>query len=373
VPLLYVRTFESGVRGDIAEGLETLAEADAACALLADPFLHASGMLSGALINYYAMRMARASELQRQTQDAMTALGRPWEAIEGAFVLVFAKLHFGRLQEAAALADDIEPRAARIGHRGAQWVVQASRPVLLHLAGDLAGAARETTSVLEFARVHAVAWGFVSELRLGEILFHQGKTDEAVEILRRTAAFEPPSYRKQHGRGLLFRCLSYVAPDAARAYLRDTEISLPTDGAVNAYGHWTNLMNVVEGLYVLGDRDAVATPMPLTEMFAASEITVMTLATLPRAAGGIAAACAGAWDAAEAHFREGLALCDSIPVVLHQGTTREYYADMLMMRNAGNDHARAAPLYTEAAENYAQIGLVLHASRLAEKRARLGS
>jgi hypothetical protein len=99
----------------------------------------------------------------------------------------------------------------------------------------------------------------------------------------------------------------------------------------------------------------------------------MMFALLPSAAGGIAAAAAGAWDAAEAHFREGLALCDSTPIPIGQGTTREYYADMLMMRGAGDDHTRAATLYAEAAANYAQIGLVLHATRLAEKRARLGA
>jgi len=44
---------------------------------------------------------------------------------------------------------------------------------------------------------------------------------------------------------------------------------------------------------------------------------------------------------------------------------------MLMMRNAGDDDARAATLYAEAAEHCDTIGLVLCASRLAEKRARL--
>jgi hypothetical protein len=140
---------------------------------------------------------------------------------------------------------------------------------------------------------------------------------------------------------------------------------------VNAYGHWYNLINVVEGLYVLGDRTAVATLMPLTEWFAASEIKVTMLAMLPREAAGIAAACAGAWDAAEEHFTEAVALCDNAPIRISQGTTREFYADMLMMRNAGDDAARAATLYAEAADNYERLGLVLYASRLAEKRARL--
>ena len=226
---------------------------------------------------------------------------------------------------------------------------------------------------MEFVRAHSIGWGFITEWRLGENLFLRGRTDEALEILRRVALYEKPSRYKQHSRGVLFRCLSYVEPDAARAYLRATEIHLPTEGAVNAYGHWFNLMNVVEGLYVLGDRNAVAKLMPLTEMFAASEVTVMPSAALPRAAAGIAAAATGAWDASEAHFREGVALCDQTPIRIGQGTTREYYADMLMMRGAGDDHARAATLYAEAADNYAQIGLVLYASRLAEKRARLTS
>jgi hypothetical protein len=154
--------------------------------------------------------------------------------------------------------------------------------------------------------------------------------------------------------------------------LRETEIPLPTEDQVNAYGHWINLVHVVEGLYALGERDAVARMRPLTEAFAGSEFRVVREhGALPRAAAGIAAACARDWDAAEAHFTQALAICDSVPVRISQGTTREWYADMLMERNAGDDRARAATLYAEAASNYQATGLVLYASRLAEKRVRL--
>jgi tetratricopeptide (TPR) repeat protein len=370
-PLLYLQAVMLGNRGDVAEALETLAEADAVCGPVADPYLRAHGAYCSSVVNFCAMRMARAGEFQRHARKAMTALGRPWEAVDNGYVSVFAELCRGRLEEASALIDDLEPCAERIGHRSAQWAVWSSRVVLRHLSGDLAGAATESRKIREFVREHHLAWGFLTELRLGEILFLQGQTAEALEIVRRVAAFEPPSRYKHHSRGWVFRYLSWVAPDTARRYLRDTEIPLPTVGEANGYGHWINLMNVVEGLYVLGDRDAVARLRPVTEAFAASEITLTMSGALPRVAAGIAAACAGAWDAAEAHFKEALVLCDSIPVVLHQGTTREFYADMLMMRNAGDDHTRAATLYAEAAENYAQIGLVLYASRLAEKRARL--
>jgi hypothetical protein len=77
---------------------------------------------------------------------------------------------------------------------------------------------REATSVLEFVRAHHIAWEYATELSLGEVLFHQGKT-------------------------------------------------------------------------------------------------------------------------AEAHFKAGVAFCDQMPIPIFQGTTREFYADMLMMRNAGHDRA----------------------------------
>jgi hypothetical protein len=369
-PLLYLQAASLANRGDVAEAVEKLAEADAVCAPLDDPYLQACGTQSASLTSFAVMRLAHASQLQHQTRDAMTALGRPWEASDAAYVSVLAELHRGHLQEAAAAIDDFEPRAERIGHLGSQWALGGLRPALRLLTGDLRGAEREAKVVLEFVRMHNLAWGYLSEVRLGEILFLQGKTEEVIGVARHLAAVEAPSRYKQHSRGLLFRYLSYVAPDAAREYLRTTEIALPTVGAVNAYGHWFNLMNVAEGLYVLGDRDAVATLMPLTEMFAASEVTVMLFGPSPRAAAGMAAACAGAWDAAEAHFREAEALCDNTPIPIAQGTTREFYADMLMERNAAGDRARAAELYAEAAINYETIGLVLHASRLAEKRAR---
>ena len=372
-PLLYLRAATLANRGDAAEALETLAEADGLCAPLTDPYAQAIGALYVAVINVAAMRLAPAAEFERRTRAAMTALGRPWEAIDGAYVSVLAAVHLGRLQEAASLIDELEPQAERVGNRSSQWALRGLRAALRYLSGDLAGAERIARGVVEFAPALRLPWVYLTEVRLAEIMFLQGRPEEALELVRRIAACEPPTRYKQHSRGLVFRYLSYVAPDAARAYLRDTGIPLPTEGAVNAYGHWVNLMNVVEGLYVLGDCGAVAAMRPLTERLAASDVTVMVVAALPRAAAGIAAACAGDWDAAEAHFTACLTLCDTTPIRVGQGTTREFYADMLMMRNAGDDRVRAATLYAETAENYAQIGLVLYASRLAEKRARATS
>jgi tetratricopeptide (TPR) repeat protein len=162
-PLLYLQAATRANRGDVTEAVEKLAEADAACASLTDPYVQACGMQSSSVTNLSAMRMARASECERQVREAMTALGRPWEAIDGAYVSVLAELHRGRLQEAAALIDDVEPRAERIGHLGARSALGGLRPALRYLTGDLAGAEREARSVLEFVRMHHLTWGYLTD------------------------------------------------------------------------------------------------------------------------------------------------------------------------------------------------------------------
>jgi hypothetical protein len=164
-PLLYAEAAALSVRGDVAEALEKLAAADTACARLADPYVQARGATAAAHVSFSTMRMARASECERQVRDAMTALGRPWDAIDKAYMPVFAHVLHGRAQEAATLVDDFEPRAERIGHRGCQVALRLVRPVLRHLAGDLPGAEPEARSAVEFARVHHICWAIATPSR----------------------------------------------------------------------------------------------------------------------------------------------------------------------------------------------------------------
>ncbi len=64
--------------------------------------------------------------------------------------------------------------------------------------------------------------------------------------------------------------------------------------------------------------------VPFVEMIDTPRVRLRLVpwGALPRAA-GLAAVCAGAWDAAEALFTAGLALCDVRPISVCQGTTRE--------------------------------------------------
>jgi hypothetical protein len=135
---------------------------------------------------------------------------------------------------------------------------------------------------------------------------------------------------------------------------------------VNAIGSFWNLLNVTDALHVLGDRDGLVRLMPLIGFLDRPDF-LTTYQTMPQAAAGLIASAAGAWEIAESRFQAALAVCESCGVMLHRGTTREWYADMLMSRNAGDDRARAATLYAEAAENYERLGIRLFADRLAAR------
>jgi len=141
-PLLYLQATTLGSRGDVAEATKAVAEANDVREALADPYLQALGVWASSFIDFSTMRIARAAALEHVAREAMTALGRPWDAIGIAYIAVYGELHRGRLQEAAALVDDLEPRAERIGHRVVQWSLLSLRSTLCYLKGGLSDAER---------------------------------------------------------------------------------------------------------------------------------------------------------------------------------------------------------------------------------------
>src|SRR5262245_31957052 len=108
--------------------------------------------------------------------------------------------------------------------------------------------------------------------------------------------------------------------------------------------------------------------MPLVELLDRPDFRTTSYSAMPQVAAAFITSAAGAWEIAESRFQAALAVCESCGVMLHQGTACEWYADMLMTRNAGDERARAQTLYAEAAENYDRLGLRLFAERLARKR-----
>jgi hypothetical protein len=80
----------------------------------------------------------------------------------------------------------------------------------------------------------------------------------------------------------------------------------------------------------------------------------------------MAAACAGEWDKAAAHFENALRQAQDFPDVLDEPQVQHFYAKMLLDRGVPNDRARARELLTAAMDNYQRIGIPVRA-RMAEE------
>jgi exonuclease III len=76
-----------------------------------------------------------------------------------------------------------------------------------------------------------------------------------------------------------------------------------------------------------------------------------------RTVAGIAAACAGDWNAAEEHHQIALHQTDTAPYRHLQPVAREWYATMLLERNGPGDRARAQALIGEAFAMYGSLCL----------------
>ncbi|MDX1382974.1 MAG: hypothetical protein R3190_04970, partial [Thermoanaerobaculia bacterium] len=88
---------------------------------------------------------------------------------------------------------------------------------------------------------------------------------------------------------------------------------------------------------------------------------------------GMAAAAAGSWERAEAHYRSALAQADETPYLLEQPEVRRWYAGMLIERGEGGDRDRAVELLSVARDQYGQLGMPKHVAMAESLLAQLPS
>ena len=79
----------------------------------------------------------------------------------------------------------------------------------------------------------------------------------------------------------------------------------------------------------------------------------------------------GRWFAAEQHHLTAIHQTDTAPYRVSQPTAREWYATLLLDRNAPGDAAKARGLFSEALAMYESMGMPFHASRTGRRLATL--
>jgi tetratricopeptide (TPR) repeat protein len=289
----------------------------------------------------------------------------------------------GRPAEAAEIAKRLEPLSDDVGHRDAivaclqqrAWIEFGARVDISRLGDALARAeeaghptqpaASSVDPVDPMPPLSNVKPGGVvgiSTYHACLVRFLRGDWEVAVAEAQRAYEGSFPSAAQGALIGILFRQRAYLG-DRTRALglLDETRSALPAAGRPNTIGAWNLLMQTVDGLSVLGERQRVAALQPLVlELLASDVVWMWSGPRLVRTVAGLAAAAAADWEAAEGHFAVAWQQADAMPQRLEQVELRRFRAMMLLDRGLPADRSTARSLLLEAADDYGRFAMPRH-------------
>jgi tetratricopeptide (TPR) repeat protein len=272
-------------------------------------------------------------------------------------------LQLGRMQEADIVNEELEPLAVRIGHfpalsscrRTSAWTEFWRQPDLARLEDKIRGDldAQTESGMNPF---------FMSAAQLSTAEFLSGKWDQALRRAESAWSREAPRHVQAMNVAVRFRLMAYSGDrEGALALMNGHREMIAREGKTNIYGSWMLLLAVIEGLYVLGEREQAAVLYrDVNELIDTGTIFVQILSRFPRTAAGISAGAARNWNVAEEHFRIGLEQAQALPNQLEQAEIRRFHAMMLLDRAGPGDREKAQTLLREALESYKQIGMPRH-------------
>jgi len=289
----------------------------------------------------------------------------------------------GRHAEAAEIAKRLEPLSDDVGHRDAivackqmrAWI-EFGESVDLDRLGDALARAEEAghaTAPASSSAQPVDQMPSLSNVKPGGVVginayhaclvrFLRGEWEVAVGEAERAYAGSPPSAAQGALIGILLRQYAYLG-DRARvlALLDETRGALPIAGRPNTIGAWNLLLQAIDGLTVLGERQRVAALHALVpDLLASGLIWMWSGPRLTRTAAGLAAAAAADWEAAERHYAIASQQAEALPQRLEQVDLRRFRAMMLLDRAVPADRATARSLLRSAADDYDRFAMPRH-------------
>jgi hypothetical protein len=256
--------------------------------------------------------------------------------------------------------------------------------VLSIARGDLIAAEREMEEAHTFGEAYQIPWRFISSMALGGLAFLRGNFAEAERWFSALTEIEEQTFVSGSRDACLFafRAESDTRGSQeantewsnARAWeaWMDRRWKLPRIGQPNPMGAWLALQRSVIGLAWLGKKEEAAALRPLIKEVLQTGVWASGHELFPfRTTAGIAAACAGDWSAAEQHHLTAIHQTDTAPYRVSQPMAREWYATMLLDRNAPGDAEKARGLLSESLAMYESMGMPFHASRTGRRLATL--
>jgi tetratricopeptide (TPR) repeat protein len=273
-------------------------------------------------------------------------------------------LYLGSTQEAARIADELEPLARKIGQSYSIALCLDTRAwIEFGRAPDLA---KLETNLQQFSESSQKArftfWEALSEVQLSLVDFYRGNWTGAVSHAQASCCFRRGSSIEGLGIGTLFRQMAYSGERvAALALLDEKRAWLPRSGRQNTRGSWWMLALMIEGLIILGEQAQARELYPLVrELIDTGAVALWPIFRFTQTIAGVAATAARQWQSAEDHFQNAMQQAESFPFRLEQAEIRRFHAMMLLDRSAAGDKEKARRLLGEALESYKRIGMPRH-------------
>jgi tetratricopeptide (TPR) repeat protein len=317
-----------------------------------------------AVSNFYFLRLDEALANGRAAADLGKATGSPWSRTIGLSRVQVALYHLGRNEEAAAVGEELEPLARKLGHLAAlsfsNWTLAWTD---FGRDGDLGRLRSRLAAHVEFNRSARIPLLLAPTLaQVSVVEFLRGNQAAALEYADEALQLSPFPVMLGFGAGARFRQMAYAGDrEGALALLEQSRRKLPCPGQDNTIGSWAMLLPVVEGLYVLGERQMAAEFYPLIgELIETGTICMGWIARFPETIAGLAAAAARNWEVATTHFETALRQAQALPHRLEVAEVRRFHAAMLIDRDAPGDLSGARKLLGEALDTYAQMGMPRH-------------
>jgi tetratricopeptide (TPR) repeat protein len=306
---------------------------------------------------YQSFQLAKVRNASPRVAAACRAKGDAWNASSVEFYGIWAEIYCGHPAAGAATLPDATARAEKIGHYGALWALRIAASILNAACGDLADSRRVTIDAWKFGAEHEVGWNFANSIQLGHFALWSGELEEAETWYSHGLNVEGKSYLSGLSEASLFTAYAESKDLRASTAWQNRRWNLPVAGQLNSLGAWCALERSVMGLARMGRREEVAALRPLTEELVLTGAWTYTLLSPFRTIAGIAAACAGDWASAEHHHLTAIHQTDTAPYRHLQPVAREWYANMLVDRDLGDDVGKAKEFLDEAIQMYRANGL----------------
>jgi class 3 adenylate cyclase/tetratricopeptide (TPR) repeat protein len=361
--LLAIGANVSASAGSYTEAEEMMAQALAAAEKLGDERTLGLALVVESMNRWFNMQLRGSKDAGIRAAELLRSSGGVWDLSDALWTTQWSLLLLGEFDEAAAIGEELEPLAVRMGDQGALMNAGRSRgPLAFMLTANIDEFEKFTRGDLELCRTTGMPWISHSHTWLGLADFWRGSWDEALQHFQEALALEPPGFSAGTDWAGLFLWKAYTGDgDAALAMLEERRDGLPRPGRANTMGRWGMLYGVVEGLAVLGERDEAAKLYPqVLEAIDTGALVRWWTHGLNQTTAGIAAACGRQWEKAEEHYETALRQAHELPVVMEQPEVRRWYARMLIDRDGPGDRDKGGALLAEAIAMYREIGMPKH-------------